>query len=202
QVIGRRRHRGVAAVTAQPAPQLRDLSRQSRDIRPQLRDCLRLLLRYPCLLGDHLIPGCARHAVRGGRWQTGHNQSSSSPADSNQADTLSRLREDHHTPGSSRHVTETAPSPAGDLNVYLVMSPEPSGVLMDFCYWMDRVAVGAPKRACANFYTFVLRLAGIKISRKASARAGVARMRPAKSTLRWLASHPSASEASGLLPAQ
>ena len=40
QVIGRRRHRGVPAVTAQPAPQLRDLGPQLPDRPPQLTDQL------------------------------------------------------------------------------------------------------------------------------------------------------------------
>jgi len=40
QVIGRRRHRGVAAVTAQPAPQLRDLGPQLPDRPRQLTDQL------------------------------------------------------------------------------------------------------------------------------------------------------------------
>jgi len=58
QVISRGRHRGVAAVAAQPAPQLRDLG-------PKFPD-------RPAKLRDHLIPGGACHAPCTGRWQIAH----------------------------------------------------------------------------------------------------------------------------------
>ena len=104
QVIRRRGHGRIAAVAAQPTPQIPDLSRQGHQIRAQLPDRGRLL-------PDHRVPGGARRAVRGSRRQNGHKPPSSSPADSNQADKLGRLWEDHHIPGSSRHVTETLPRP-------------------------------------------------------------------------------------------
>jgi hypothetical protein len=99
QVISRRRHRGVAAVTAQPMPQLGDLLRQRSHIGPQLID-RRSLLR------DHPVPGRARRATRRSRRQTGHNRPSSPPTPCNQADTLSRTRKHQRSqPGRPPHRT-------------------------------------------------------------------------------------------------
>ena len=94
QVIGGRGHRGVAAVTAQPAPQVTDLRRERHHVGPQFPDRCGLLLQHAGLLRDHRIPGGARRADRCVRRQNGHNRPSSSPALSNQNDTPGRLQED------------------------------------------------------------------------------------------------------------
>ena len=87
QVISRRRHRGIPAVTAQTAPQIPDLRRQRHHVGPQLPDRC-------SLLRDHRVPCGARRATRCKRRQNGHNQPSLSSAPSDQADTLSRDRKD------------------------------------------------------------------------------------------------------------
>lgn len=61
QVISAGWHRGVAAVAAQPAPQLRDLGPK--------------LLHRPAKLRDHLIAGGARRAPGRGRREIGHRPS-------------------------------------------------------------------------------------------------------------------------------
>ena len=93
QVIGGRGHRGIAAVTAQPTPQIPDLRRQRHHVSPQLPDRGGQLLQHAGLRLYHHVPGSARRAARrGGRRQNGHNQPSSSPALSNQHDTQAGTR--------------------------------------------------------------------------------------------------------------
>ena len=87
QVISRGGHRGIAAIAAQPAPQLPDRGS--------------VLLQHAGLLGDHRTPGSARRATRRRR-QNGHNRPSSSPALSNQHDTPGRLQEDRLTVSLAR----------------------------------------------------------------------------------------------------
>lgn len=94
QVIGRRGHRGVAAIAAQPAPQFPDLRRQRHDVGPQLPDRGGLLLQHAGLLCDRRVPGSARRATRRGRRQNGHNRPTSPPALSNQHDKPGRHPED------------------------------------------------------------------------------------------------------------
>jgi hypothetical protein len=91
QVITRRRHRGIPAVTAQTTLQIPDLRRQRHHMGPQLPDRGGLLLKHPGLLADHRVPGSARRATRRRGWQANHNRPSSSPALSSQAATPGRL---------------------------------------------------------------------------------------------------------------
>jgi integrase len=58
-------HRRVAAVVAQPAPQIPDLRRERDHVRLQLLD-------RGGLPGDHRVPGSARRAARGRGWQIRH----------------------------------------------------------------------------------------------------------------------------------
>ncbi len=98
QVIRRRRHPRVAAVTG-------DQPLQALHLAPQVLDCLCLpgdRLRLP---GDQLIPGGASRAVRARQWQIGHRQPSSEPALSNQTDTLGRLSKDRTASAQTRYVT-------------------------------------------------------------------------------------------------
>ena len=105
QVIGGRGHRGIAAVTAQPAPQIPYLRRQRHHISPQLPDRGSLLLQHARLICDHRVPGGTRLAARRRRRQNGHNQPSSSPPRSNQHDTPGRLRKDQVAVSLARHPT-------------------------------------------------------------------------------------------------
>src|ERR1019366_3329125 len=106
-------------------PQLTESSGQIIQHAGLLRDHRGLLLQHAGLLRDHRVPGGARRATRPRRRQNGHNPPSSSPALSNQHDTLSRIQEDRIAASSARSVTEQPPNQRRGrecLRLYIVNS--------------------------------------------------------------------------------